>query len=272
MIQLSPEQQKAIEEQKEQCPFCKIIRGEIPAKSVYEDEKTLIILDINPATPGHMLVMPKEHYPIMPLIPPAMVDHLSLIIKGAMESAYDGVLCKGITMLVANGGAAGQQSSHFMVHIIPREEDDNAAVLDIPQKPIPSADIQAPYPKLKAGLTRMMASHLEGKEAVPAKAAGPQEITEDRIVAIVEANPPLLKAVLETPGEFKRLVGEHPQLHVLFKGKDLDSVVQKIKAKHGKAGGNAADGETDSGNQAPSDGQQKKEDGTDLDAISNLFK
>ena len=64
---MSPEQ--IAEMQKQQCIFCKIIKGDIPGKKVFQDDFVEAILDINPAAKGHTLVMPKEHYPILPVIP-----------------------------------------------------------------------------------------------------------------------------------------------------------------------------------------------------------
>lgn len=123
-MQLSPEQQKAIDAQKAQCPFCKIVKGEIPSKKVYEDDQLLAILDINPAAKGHLLVMPKEHYPIMPLIPQPIFEHLFTRTKQLSAAMKEGMLLFGNTLFIANGYAAGQQSSHFMLHLIPREAPD----------------------------------------------------------------------------------------------------------------------------------------------------
>ena len=69
-MQLAPEIKKQLEEQKKQCIFCRLISGEIPnAKKVFEDDKTIALLDIYPALKGHTLFMLKEHYPFqcMPL-------------------------------------------------------------------------------------------------------------------------------------------------------------------------------------------------------------
>src|SRR3989344_2863950 len=76
---MSPEELK--EFQKKQCIFCQIISGKIEAKRVYEDERVLAILDINPANPGHILLMPKEHYAIMPQIPKEEMEHLFMAAK-----------------------------------------------------------------------------------------------------------------------------------------------------------------------------------------------
>src|SRR3990167_3381355 len=80
--QLSPEQIKALQEkiksmspeelkefQKKQCIFCQIIAGKVQSKKIYEDDKVIALLGINPANPGHILLLTKEHYSIMPQIP-----------------------------------------------------------------------------------------------------------------------------------------------------------------------------------------------------------
>ena len=76
---MSPEELK--EFQKKQCIFCQIIEGKVQAKKIYEDEKSIAILDINPANPGHILLLPKEHYSVMPQIPEEEVAHLFMVSK-----------------------------------------------------------------------------------------------------------------------------------------------------------------------------------------------
>ncbi len=126
------DQQQQLEQQKIQCPFCKIIKGDIPSKKIYEDDKLLGILDINPLTDGHILLMPKEHYPIMPLVPEntferlfVLTKRLSRIVKSVFEKS-------GTTIFIANGAVAGQQSAHFMLHIIPRGDGDGLINFEIP--------------------------------------------------------------------------------------------------------------------------------------------
>ena len=124
MAELSPEVQKQLEEQKANCPFCKIIKGEIEAKKVYEDELISVILDINPWIKGHCLVMPKEHYPIMPLIPPETFNHMFGVMGRLVKAVKESMISTGSNVFIANGGIAGQQSPHFLVHLFPREEHD----------------------------------------------------------------------------------------------------------------------------------------------------
>lgn len=109
---------------KENCIFCKIAKGEIPGKVVFEDDICMAILDINPATNGHLLLFPKEHYMMMPMVPDEVLGHLSVISKYLSDLLKEAFSIEDITMYMANGGAAGQQVQHFMMHIIPRYKDD----------------------------------------------------------------------------------------------------------------------------------------------------
>jgi histidine triad (HIT) family protein len=135
--QLTPEQQKELQEklknmspeelqefQKQQCIFCQIIAGKVPAKKVFEDEKVIAILDINPAAKGHLLLLPKEHYAIMPQIPQEDIGHYFVIAKQLSQRMLQSLKVAGTSLFIANGLAAGQKAQHFMLHIIPRSDGD----------------------------------------------------------------------------------------------------------------------------------------------------
>src|SRR3989338_5384479 len=143
--QLTPEQRKELEDklksmspqellefQKKQCIFCQITSGAIPSKKVFEDASCLAILDINPATKGHILLLPKEHYAIMPQIPPQDLDHLFALTKNISQLLLRALRVSGTSIFIANGVAAGQRAQHFMIHIIPRKEGDN--LIPFPEK------------------------------------------------------------------------------------------------------------------------------------------
>ena len=100
------------------CIFCKIIKGEIPSYKVYEDEKVLVFLDINPNSPGHTLIVPKEHTTDLMSI---SSETLSYIMEKAKEIAnliVNRLDADGFTLLQNNGIA--QDVKHFHLHIIPR--------------------------------------------------------------------------------------------------------------------------------------------------------
>jgi len=136
---MSPEELK--EFQKKQCIFCQIIAGKVQSKKIYEDEEVMAILDVNPANPGHILIMPKEHYSIMPQIPDDEIGHIFAVAKALSNSTLRALEVQGSNILVANGVAAGQRAQHFMAHLIPRKENDNVG-FQIPQKTIPEKELK----------------------------------------------------------------------------------------------------------------------------------
>ena len=123
-MQITPEMKAQIEEQKKECVYCKIVKGEIPGKVVYEDEKTEAIIDIYPAKKGHTVFMLKEHYPIMPYIPPDEFKQFFGLVPQVCKAIQSAMVSTGVNMYIANGGAAGQQFPHFYAHLFPRDESD----------------------------------------------------------------------------------------------------------------------------------------------------
>jgi histidine triad (HIT) family protein len=123
---MSPEQLRQL--QKQQCIFCAIIARRVQARIVYEDEQVMGVLDINPANPGHVLLMPKEHYAVSPQMPDDLVAYMGMIAKGLSKAMLRALGAQGATILAANGVAAGQRASHFMMHVIPRREGDSVGI------------------------------------------------------------------------------------------------------------------------------------------------
>ncbi len=124
MAEISPEVAAQLQEQKKNCIFCKIISGEMQGKKVYDDSLMQGILDINPWTKGHVLMMPKEHYPIMQFLPDSTFRHIFSRMPGLIRALRDAMLMTGANILIANGAVAGQQSPHFIIHLLPREAGD----------------------------------------------------------------------------------------------------------------------------------------------------
>jgi histidine triad (HIT) family protein len=150
--QLSQEEiQKRIQLMKENCIFCKIIKGEIPGKTIFEDDICMAILDINPATNGHLLLIPKEHYMMMPMVPDEVLGHLSVISKYLSDLLKEAFNANESTIYMANGAAAGQQVQHFMVHVIPRYKDDGLN-FNVKGEPLPEKELHVLTEKLKQKL------------------------------------------------------------------------------------------------------------------------
>lgn len=127
---MSPEQIQAL--QKQQCIFCHIVSGRVASKKVYEDEQVIAILDINPANPGHVLLLPKEHYSIMPQVPDEIIKQLGVVSKHLSHALLRALKVSGTYIFAANGVVAGQKAAHFMMHIIPRKEGDGLG-LELPE-------------------------------------------------------------------------------------------------------------------------------------------
>jgi histidine triad (HIT) family protein len=107
----------------ESCIFCKIVQKEAPASIVYEDEKVVAFLSIQPINVGHTLVVPKEHYENIHEIPEEEVAYLYKIVKKLSHAVKKAVDAEGIRTVQNNGEAAGQVIFHLHVHIIPMNKD-----------------------------------------------------------------------------------------------------------------------------------------------------
>ena len=106
------------------CIFCKIVAGEIPCFKLFEDDHTLAFMDINPASDGHALVIPKEHSPDVHGISDAAISSTVTTAK-MIASAVDKTLSPaGMNLLQCNGSAAAQSVLHFHMHVLPRREGD----------------------------------------------------------------------------------------------------------------------------------------------------
>ena len=107
------------------CLFCKIINKEIPSSVVYEDEKISIIMNINPNTNGHLLVLPKEHYTNLMDTPNEIITHsLDVVRETIYPKLKEKIGCEGLTL--AQNNELGQEIKHYHLHLIPRYQNDNA--------------------------------------------------------------------------------------------------------------------------------------------------
>lgn len=109
---------------KADCIFCKIAAGEIPSKTIYEDEQFRVILDASPATKGHALILPKEHYANIYEIPEETVAEAMKLAKKLAAKMTGALGCDGFNLVQNNGEVAGQTVFHFHMHLIPRYEKD----------------------------------------------------------------------------------------------------------------------------------------------------
>ena len=118
----------------ENCIFCKIAAGEIPSATLYEDEDFRVILDLGPASKGHALILPKQHYAQLYELPDELAEKVIRLAKKMVIAMTKALQCDGFNVVQNNGEAAGQTVFHFHMHLIPRYKDDHAGVTWTPGK------------------------------------------------------------------------------------------------------------------------------------------
>lgn len=113
------------------CIFCKLANGDITTNSIYEDDDFKVILDASPATKGHALILPKQHYANIFEIEDETLAKAAKLAKKIMTHEKDVLGCEGYNLVQNNGEVAGQTVFHFHMHLIPRyESDDNKNVIE----------------------------------------------------------------------------------------------------------------------------------------------
>lgn len=103
-----------------ECIFCKIVAGEIPSNTIYEDESFRVILDLSPASRGHALILPKEHYADIYEIDEEVAGNAMKLAKKLATHMTKVLGCDGFNILQNNREVAGQTVFHFHMHLIPR--------------------------------------------------------------------------------------------------------------------------------------------------------
>lgn len=107
------------------CIFCKISNREIPSLTVYEDEHTMVFMDIAKDVDGHMVAIPKKHVKSILDCDTDTLGHVMSAVKRVCNHCVDHCGYEGINLLNANDESAGQSVPHFHIHIIPRNSKDN---------------------------------------------------------------------------------------------------------------------------------------------------
>lgn len=112
----------------ENCIFCKIAEGDIPSATLYEDEEFRVILDLGPASKGHALIIPKEHYANLYEISDELAAKAMVLAKKMITRMQKVLGCDGYNVVQNNGEPAGQTVFHFHMHLIPRYEGDEVGL------------------------------------------------------------------------------------------------------------------------------------------------
>ena len=255
---MSPEEIAAL--QKQNCIFCHIVSGKVPSKKIHEDDVCLAVLDINPANPGHILLLPKEHYMIMPQIPEDVMAHLAIITKQLSSACLKSFKCDGTNIFVANGPAAGQKAQHFMIHIIPRFENDGVNI-KITENKVSEADLKKVKGVIQHRVNEIF--NIKGQESPKKEEAKEgksleekppiQEKEDSKSIPFKEKIEELEKEVEETEEILDVLSGKEPE-----KKKDTKNKIPKTKKKSKKKP-----------NKEKTKNKEEKE--VNLDDIASLF-
>ena len=109
---------------KDDCIFCKLANGIIPTNTIYEDDDFRVFMDAAPATKGHCLIVPKEHFDNLEEIDDAVAAKVLPLAKKIMKHLKEKLSWDGFNVMQNNGEVAGQTVFHFHMHLIPRYNDD----------------------------------------------------------------------------------------------------------------------------------------------------
>ena len=110
------------------CIFCKIANGDIPSRTIDENEMFKVVLDVGPATKGHALILPKEHYRNLFDLPEETAAEAIKMAKKLALKMKDTLHCDGVNIVQNNEEAAGQTVFHFHMHVIPRYCEDGQVI------------------------------------------------------------------------------------------------------------------------------------------------
>ena len=223
---MSPEELK--EFQKKQCVFCQIIEGKVQSRKIYEDNVCYGILDINPLNPGHVLLLTKEHYSIMPQIPDEEVIHVFTVARNLSNTILRSLEAEGTNIIVANGIAAGQRAQHFMVHVIPRKANDGVN-FQLPQRQMQQQDIDEIGDKIVNALSSLFGigqkTEQKGAPAPMPKIVEAEFKEEDKR----KKQPKIEKPAMQQNPDKKKEKKETPD--EASSGIDLDDIAKLLWAK-----------------------------------------
>ncbi|MFH0963268.1 MAG: HIT family protein [Planctomycetota bacterium] len=139
------------------CIFCKIVRGEIPARIVYRDARFVAFLDIHPVSRGHTLLVPTTHVTSLARIDPPALEGLPEVLPALAGAVMRAVGADGLNLLNNTGCSAGQVVEHLHIHLIPRWTRDDVGLLNWRPREVEAAELE--------GLERRIRDALAGRTA-----------------------------------------------------------------------------------------------------------
>ncbi|MCD6576179.1 MAG: HIT family protein [Nanoarchaeota archaeon] len=166
----------------EQCIFCNIVAGKIPSYKVYEDEFLVAILDINPANPGHIVLLPKPHIRSIMELSPQQLSKLAIVAR-ALSLALLEFGAEGVNFLYSMGEAAGQRSPHLLIHIIPRYKEDKVRFIWEPKK-FSEEDLKKHQQKLSSLINKSVQTQQQVHQPPQQRVVKKEEPQQKRIYSL----------------------------------------------------------------------------------------
>lgn len=157
-----------------ECVFCSFI--EKKSNMLFEDEKLFAMFSPEPSVPGHVIVLPKAHSPILETVPDFVVSDMFKVANKIGIAVFEGLGAQGTNILVQNGPSAGQKHNHTMVHILPRFENDNVPIGWNP-KPASEEELSSLEGKIKDETKNV--GLFEQEKAKPIEIPKAEEVKED---------------------------------------------------------------------------------------------
>ena len=259
---MSPEELK--EFQKKQCIFCHIVSGKVAAKKIYEDDKTIAVLDINPANPGHVLLIPKEHYMIMPQMPEDELAHIFVVAKHLSNVLLKTLDVRGTNIIVANGPAAGQKAQHFMIHIIPRKDGDGLE-FTLPSNKRLDEELEQVTQTVKKKLNELLGVH-EEEQKISA-----EDLLKKKSPDIVEAEYKEDKKSEEDEKEEEESEDYQEESDEDDREREGKDNEDEERTKEDEGSDKGSEEESEEGDKSDDEDQEKKGGEIDLDSIARVL-
>ncbi|MCL6500444.1 MAG: HIT family protein [Candidatus Pacearchaeota archaeon] len=142
-----------------ECFFCQIILGKVETVRIYEDADILAILDIYPANLGHMIIMPKAHFSSINEVPDALLTKLFVFIKIIAPLLMEIAKAESVSIVIAQGRAAGQTVNHFSINVIPRFEKDFS--FEWPKRKVDKKELEKLGEKIRKKASKVVSESIE---------------------------------------------------------------------------------------------------------------
>jgi len=140
------------------CFFCNVVAGDVAVRKVYEDQVSVAILDSQPASLGHILLVPKQHFTVMQQIEDETLAKLFVAAKKLSHALLRTLRGEGTSIFIANGTVAGQKAPHVLIHIIPRKEGDGIG-LQLPKNKADPQGLEQTRQTVAKKYAEMFGSH-----------------------------------------------------------------------------------------------------------------